>query len=142
MNPALPRPFNILLVEDAPGDIRLMSEAFKKSTLETRLHVARDGQEAVAFLSAESPKPDLILLDLSIPKVDGFELLGRIKGEPRWKAIPVVILTASNSKEDIQKAYDLFANCYLLKPGELDEFFQVVRSIQDFWLSLVQLPSF
>ena len=142
MTPAPTRPFNILLVEDAPGDIRLMSEAFKRSKLESRLHVAHNAQEAVVFLSAESPRPDLILLDLSIPKVNGFELLGQIKGDPRWKAVPVVILTASNSKEDVQKAYDLFANCYLLKPGELNEFFQVVRSIQDFWLSLVQLPSF
>lgn len=147
MSPAFPttRPFEILLVEDAPGDIRLTFEAFKKVTIESRLHAVQDGQDAWDFLEQKGlhsgvARPDLILMDLNLPKLHGFELLSRIKSDDRFKNIPVVILTASQSEEDIQKAYDLHANCYLLKPPKLDDFFQIIRSVEDFWLSLVRLP--
>jgi CheY-like chemotaxis protein len=123
------RPYEILLVEDAPGDIRLTFEAFKKTTIESRLHVVQDGQEAVDFLTrtgshAGAPQPDLILMDLNLPKLNGFELLSRIKTDSRLKSIPVVVLTASQNDEDIRKAYDLRANCYLVKPSNLTDFFQ------------------
>lgn len=140
------RPYQILLVEDAPGDIRLTFEAFKKATIESRLHAVQDGQEAMDFLEqkgvhTEAPRPDLILMDLNLPKLHGFDLLNWIKANDRFKNIPIVILTASSNEKDIQKAYDLRANCYLLKPSKLEDFFQIIRGVQEFWLSLVRLPS-
>lgn len=138
--------FEVLLVEDAPGDIRLTFEAFKKATIESRLHAVQNGQEALDYLEqkgvyAGEARPDLILMDLNLPGLHGFDLLNRIKKDDRFKNIPIVILTASQSEEDIQKAYDLHANCYLLKPAKLQDFFQIIRSVEDFWLSLVRLPS-
>lgn len=140
------RPYEVLLVEDAPGDIRLTFEAFKKATIESRVHAVQDGQDAWDFLEqkgmhTEAVRPDLILMDLNLPKLHGFDLLGRIKTDVRFKNIPVVILTASQNEEDIQRAYDLRANCYLLKPAKLEDFFQIIRGVEDFWLSLARLPS-
>lgn len=150
MNPppdaAPSRPYHILLVEDAPGDIRLTFEAFKKATIESLLHTVQDGQEALDFLEQKglhsgAPRPDLVLMDLNLPKLHGFDLLTRIKANDRLKNIPIVILTSSQNEEDIQKAYELQANCYLLKPSKLEDFFQIIRGVEEFWLSLVKLPS-
>ncbi len=136
---------DILLVEDNPGDVRLTIEALKEGKLENNLHMVQDGVEAFAFLKhqgryAASPHPDLILLDLNLPRMDGRELLGKIKNDPDLKRIPVVILTTSRAEEDILKAYDLYANCYVTKPVNLDQFIDVVKSIEEFWFSLVKLP--
>ena len=135
----------ILLVEDSPGDVRLTREAFKDAKVLVNLHVAPDGAEAMAFLGREGkhanePRPDLILLDLSLPKKDGRTVLAEIKGNPSLQTIPVVILTTSDSEADILKSYLLHANCYITKPVNLDGFLRVVKSIDDFWLSVVRLP--
>ena len=140
------RAVEILLVEDNPGDIRLTQEVFREGRLANRLHIVRDGVAALAHLRREGPyaqvaRPDLILLDLNLPRKDGRELLAEIKADPALRRIPVVVLTTSSADQDICKAYDLHANCYLTKPVELDEFIAVVRSIEDFWLALVKLPS-
>ena len=142
----LGRPVKILLVEDNPGDVRLTEEAFKENKVCNRLNVARDGLEAIAFLRragehADAPRPDLILLDLNLPKKDGREVLAEIKQDPSLKSIPVVILTTSKAEEDIIKSYHLHANCYITKPVDLEQFITVVKSIQDFWLTIVKLPS-
>jgi chemotaxis family two-component system response regulator Rcp1 len=135
----------VLLVEDSPGDVRLTREAFKDAKVHINLHVASDGTEAMAFLRREGehanvPRPDLILLDLNLPKKDGREVLEEIKENPILKSIPVVILTTSASEEDILRSYQLHANCYITKPVGLDGFLAVVRSIDSFWLSVVKLP--
>jgi two-component system, chemotaxis family, response regulator Rcp1 len=135
----------VLLVEDSPGDVRLTREAFKDAKVYLNLHVASDGAEAMAFLNREgehanSPRPDLILLDLNLPKKDGREVLKEIKESPTLKSIPVVILTTSASDADILRSYRLHANCYITKPVGLDGFLEVVRSIDCFWLSVVKLP--
>jgi chemotaxis family two-component system response regulator Rcp1 len=138
-------PVEILLVEDSPGDVRLTREAFKDAKVHVNLHVASDGTEAVAFLKQEGAhvnalRPDLILLDLNLPKKDGREVLEEIKESPTLKSIPVVILTTSASEADILRSYRLHANCYITKPVGLDGFLKVVQSINGFWLSVVKLP--
>ena len=135
----------VLLVEDSPGDVRLTQEAFREANMAIRLHVASDGVEAMAFLNHEgahaaAPRPDLILLDLNLPKMDGREVLARIKADGTLKTIPTVILTTSESEADIVKSYQLQANCYLSKPVQLDAFESLVGSINDFWLTKVKLP--
>jgi two-component system, chemotaxis family, response regulator Rcp1 len=135
----------ILLVEDNPGDVRLTKEAMKEGKIVNRIHVACDGVEALDFLYrrgefAEAPKPDLILLDLNLPRKDGREVLAEIKQDPRLKSIPVVILTTSEAEQDIVKTYELHANCYLTKPVDLEQFILVSKMIKDFWFSLVKLP--
>ena len=139
------KPMEVLLVEDSPGDLRLTREAFKDAKVLINLHVASDGTEAMAFLKREgghtnAPRPDLILLDLNLPKKDGREVLGEIKESPTLKSIPVVILTTSASDADILKSYLLHANCYITKPVDLKGFLNVVKSIDNFWLSVVKLP--
>ncbi len=139
------RPVDILLVEDNPGDVRLTEEALKEGKVLNKLHIARDGVEAMAFLRredkyADAVRPDLILLDLNLPKKDGREVLEEIKTDEGLKRIPVVILTTSEADEDILRTYDYHANCYITKPIELDQLINVVKSIEDFWLSLVKLP--
>ena len=139
------RPLRILLVEDNPGDVRLTMEAFKEGKLRNHFQVARDGEEALAFLRSPDPtaptvQPDLILLDLNLPKKDGREVLAVIKADPRLKRIPVVVLTTSKADQDILHAYNLHANCYITKPVDLEQFLRVVRAIEDFWLQIVRLP--
>lgn len=139
------RPVDILLVEDNPGDVRLTQEALKEGKVLNNLHIARDGVEAMAFLRrqdkyADAVRPDLILLDLNLPKKDGHEVLAEIKTDEGLKRIPVVILTTSEADEDILKTYDYHANCYITKPMDLNQLINVVKSIEDFWLSLVKLP--
>ncbi len=134
----------ILLVEDNPGDVRLVQEALKDGKMCNHLSVVRDGEAALAFLRrqgpyADEPRPDLILLDLNLPKKDGREVLQEIKNEEVLKRIPVVILTTSAAEKDILKAYDLHANCYITKPVDFDQFITVVKSIEDFWFSIVKL---
>jgi chemotaxis family two-component system response regulator Rcp1 len=138
-------PIEVLLVEDSPGDVRLTREAFKDAKVHINLHVASDGAKAMAFLKregeyAKAPRPDLILLDLNLPKKDGREVLGEIKQDSSLKTIPVVILTTSSSEADILRSYQLHANCYITKPVGLEGFLTVVRSIDSFWLSVVRLP--
>lgn len=140
------RPIEILLVEDNPGDVRLTVEALKDGKVYNNLHVVKDGMEATAFLHregkyADAPHPDLILLDLNLPKKDGHEVLTEIKEDPMLKHIPVVVLTGSKAEEDILKTYNLRANCYITKPIDLEHFIMVVKSIEDFWLTIVKLPS-
>jgi chemotaxis family two-component system response regulator Rcp1 len=135
----------VLLVEDSPGDVRLTREAFKDAKVHINLHVAMDGAQAMTFLErtgeyADAPRPDLILLDLNLPKKDGREVLAEIKESPTLMSIPVVILTTSASEADILRSYRLHANCYITKPVGLDGFLNVVRSIDSFWLSVVKLP--
>jgi chemotaxis family two-component system response regulator Rcp1 len=139
-------PIQVLLVDDNPGDVRLTQEAFKDAKVHLDLHVAKDGVEAMEFLTrqgpfCDSPRPDLILLDLNLPRKDGREVLGEIKEDPSLKTIPVVILTTSASDVDIERSYLLHANCYISKPVDLDGFLTVVRSIDNFWLSVVRLPA-
>jgi CheY-like chemotaxis protein len=139
------RPIEILLVEDNPGHARLTQEAFREGKLANRLHVVGDGIEALAFLRQEGPhahavKPDLILLDLNLPKKDGREVLAEIKADERLKRIPVVVLTTSQAETDVLRAYDLHANCYIAKPVDLDQFLSIVQAIEDFWLQIVKLP--
>jgi chemotaxis family two-component system response regulator Rcp1 len=139
------RPVEVLLVEDSPGDVRLTREAFRETNRSIHLHVAVDGVEAMAFLHQEgefvnAPRPDFILLDLNIPKMDGREVLATIKSDESLKTIPTIILTTSEAEADITKSYQLQANCYLNKPVQLEEFEGVVKSINDFWLTKVRLP--
>jgi two-component system, chemotaxis family, response regulator Rcp1 len=138
-------PIEVLLVEDSPGDVRLTQEAFKDAKVLINLHVASDGVEAMAFLGregkhAKARRPDLILLDLNLPKKDGRQVLEEIKESPTLKSIPVVILTTSASEADIQQSYQFHANCYITKPVDLEGFLKVVKSIDNFWLSVVKLP--
>jgi CheY-like chemotaxis protein len=135
------KPIEILLVEDSPSDVRLTIEALKEAKLHNELHVATDGESAMAFLTDPSkPRPDLILLDLNLPGMDGREVLERVKGDPQLSPIPVVVLTTSKADEDVLRAYRLHTNCYINKPVDLDQFIRVVHSIQDFWLTVVRLP--
>jgi chemotaxis family two-component system response regulator Rcp1 len=137
---------DILLVEDNEGDARLAIEAMRDSKIRNTLHHVSDGEEAMAFLRkegkyAKAPRPDLVLLDLNLPKKDGRQVLAEIKNDDELKRIPVVILTVSSAEEDILKTYNLHANCYITKPIDLSQFVKVVRSVEDFWLTIVKLPN-
>ena len=140
------RPVEILLVEDNPGDVRLAIEALKDAKVRNNLNVVTDGEEALAYLRREGKhaavkRPDLVLLDLNLPRKSGREVLCEVKDDPKLRTIPVVILTTSQAEEDILKAYNCNANCYISKPVDLDQFIKVVRSIEDFWLTIVKLPA-
>lgn len=142
----LSAPIEILLVEDNPGDVRLTKEALKEGKILNNLHVAKDGVEAISFLRREGEydnavRPDLILLDLNLPKKDGREVLMEIKKDKELRRIPVVVLTTSGAEEDIIKIYDCHANCYITKPVDFDQFINVIKSIENFWLSVVKLPN-
>jgi chemotaxis family two-component system response regulator Rcp1 len=139
------KPINILLVEDNPGDVRLTQEALKDAKVLNKLYVVEDGIEALAFLRqqqkyAKAVRPDLILLDLNLPKKDGREVLAEIKEDEGLKRIPVVILTVSKAEEDIINTYNHHANCYITKPVDLSQFLEVVKAVDDFWFSIVKLP--
>jgi two-component system, chemotaxis family, response regulator Rcp1 len=138
-------PIDVLLVEDSPGDVRLTRESFREANESIRLHVATDGVEAMAFLRhedvyADSPRPDIILLDLNLPRLDGREVLSLLKDDDELRTIPIVILTTSEAEADILRSYQLQANCYLTKPVQLEAFESLVKSINDFWLTKVKLP--
>lgn len=138
-------PIEILLVEDNPGDVRLTVEALKEAKVRNNLHVATDGVEAMEFLRragghAGAPRPDLVLLDLNLPRKDGREVLQEIKTDPELDLIPVVVLTTSQAEQDVLRSYQLHANAFVTKPVDLERFLQVVRSIESFWLEIVRLP--
>lgn len=140
------KPIEILLVEDSPGDVRLTQEVLRDGKVHNNLSVVDDGVKAIAFLTktppySDAPHPDLILLDLNLPKKDGREVLEEIKANDYLRRIPVVVLTTSRAEEDIVRAYDLHCNCYIAKPIDLDQFIKVVKSIEEFWLTIVKLPS-
>jgi chemotaxis family two-component system response regulator Rcp1 len=140
------RPVEILLVEDNPGDVRLTVEALKEAKVSNNLSVVGDGQDALSYLRREgqfqdAARPDLILLDLNLPRMSGREVLALIKEDSDLKRIPVVILTTSEAEQDILRSYDLHANCYITKPVDLDKFITVVKSIEGFWLTVVKLPA-
>ena len=142
---SMARQVEILLIEDNPGDVRLTIEAMKEGKILNHINVVNDGLEALEFLHRQGkysdvPRPDLILLDLNLPKKDGREVLAEIKEDPCLKRIPVVILTTSQAEQDIIKTYELHANCYITKPVDLDQFLSVARLIEDFWLTVVRLP--
>ena len=139
------KPIEILLVEDNPGDVRLTKEALMEGKVLNNMSVARDGVEALEILRREGEyenllKPDIILLDLNLPRMDGREFLAIIKNDPDLRRIPVVILTTSKAEEDIIHTYDLHANCYITKPVDLEQFIEVVKSVEDFWFTIVKLP--
>ena len=139
-------PVEILLVEDNPGDYRLTKEALREGKVYNNLHWAQDGVDAVDFLKrrgkhADAPRPDIILLDLNLPKKDGREVLSEIKGDEELRTIPVVILTTSQAEEDVLRSYDLHANCYVTKPVDLEKFITVIQSIDRFWLTIATLPT-
>ena len=139
------RPIEILLVEDNPGDVRLTVEGLKESKVRNNLHVARDGVEAMEFLRRTgryggAVRPDLILLDLNLPRMDGREVLAEVKSDAKLKTIPVVVLTTSRAEQDVLRSYELQANCYITKPADLEQFIAVVKSIEDFWFTIVTLP--
>jgi CheY-like chemotaxis protein len=145
VNKATGRPIVILMVEDNPGDVRLTQEALKEGKVHNTMYVVGDGVEAMAFLRHQgehinAPRPDLILLDLNLPKKDGREVLAEVKEDPDLRRIPVVILTTSSAEEDILKSYDLHANCYVTKPVDLEQFLTVVKRVNGFWLEVVKLP--
>ncbi len=140
------RPIEVLLVEDNPADVRLTQEAFKEGRVTNHLNVVNDGVEAMDFLHREgkytaAPRPDLILLDLNLPRKNGREVLEEIKADPSLRRIPVMILSTSRADQDLHGAYNLHANCYIAKPVDLDQFLNVVRSIEHFWFNIVTLPS-
>ena len=144
-NTSQPRIIDILLVEDSPTDVLIAREALTEARLLNTIHVVEDGVDALAFLRrqgrfADAPRPDLILLDLNLPRKNGREVLAEIKNDPALKSIPVVVLTTSSAEEDILKSYNLHANCYVVKPVEFDSFVKAVQSIQHFWFSIVMLP--
>jgi CheY-like chemotaxis protein len=146
MNPRVSNPIEILLVEDNPGDVRLIQEVFKDAKIYNSMQIAYDGEAAMKILRKEGEHsnaayPDLILLDLNLPKKDGREVLREIKCDGNLKCIPVVILTTSNAEEDLIETYRMNANCYITKPVDLDQFINVVKSIENFWLSIVKLPT-
>jgi two-component system, chemotaxis family, response regulator Rcp1 len=139
------KPIEILLVEDSPGDVRLIQEALHEARVRNSMSIVGDGVEALAFLRKQgdyvrAPGPGLILLDLNLPKKNGFEVLQEIKKDDNLKHIPVVVLTTSRSEQDILKSYDLYANAYITKPVDLDQFLSVVKAIEGFWLEIVKLP--
>ena len=139
------RPVHVLLVEDNPGDVRLMREALRNGDPAKRLDAVEDGEEALAYLRrlhpySQVPKPDLIFLDLNLPKKDGREVLSEIKQDDALRRIPVVVLTTSEAERDILRVYDLHANCYVKKPTDLDEYMEVIRACENFWLHIVRLP--
>jgi CheY-like chemotaxis protein len=139
------KPITILLVEDNPGDIRLVQETFKEGKVGNQIEIVKNGEEAIKYLQqrgdySQAPKPGMILLDLNLPKKNGIEVLAEIKSDPQLRKIPVVVLTASQADEDVVKAYNGHANCYLTKPIDLDDFMNVVQAIKSFWLNIVQLP--
>ncbi|MFH1560136.1 MAG: response regulator [Chloroflexota bacterium] len=139
------KPVEILLVEDNPGDVRLTQETFKENKILNHLSVVWDGEEAMTFLHQEGEyanamRPDLILLDLNLPKMDGREVLAEIKADEHLKRIPVVVLTTSSAEQDILKSYDLHANCYITKPVDLEQFITIVKTIEEFWLTIAKLP--
>jgi chemotaxis family two-component system response regulator Rcp1 len=145
MNQKLSAAVEILLVEDNPGDIRLIVEVLKDGKINNNLSVVEDGEQALAYLLREgiyqdAIAPDIILLDLNLPKINGTEVLAEIKRHPLLKHIPVIILTTSEAEQDILRAYDLHANCYITKPVNLEQFLTVVRSIEQFWLTIVKIP--
>jgi len=145
MNGPRGRAIEILLVEDNPGDVRLIQEALRDGKVWNNPHVVTDGEAALDFVYrrgtfTDAPRPDMILLDLNLPKKDGREVLATIKGDPELKRIPVVVLTTSKEEEDGLRAYNLAANCYVTKPVEFDQFMKVIRMIEDFWLTIVALP--
>lgn len=140
-----PRSIEILLVEDNPGDARLTLEAMREAKVKNRMHVVEDGVEAMEFLRragrfSDAPRPDLILLDLNLPRKDGRAVLAEVKADPDLKRIPVVILTTSRAEEDVLKAYDLHANCYVTKPVDLAQFMKIIALIDEFWINVVTLP--
>jgi CheY-like chemotaxis protein len=140
------RPIEILLVEDNPGDVDLTKEALADAKVGNRLHVVDDGAKAIDFLLrngvyTDAPRPDIILLDLNLPKKDGRQVLAEIKAEPTIQEIPVVILTTSQAEEDILRSYQLHANCYITKPVDFKQFMKVIRSVEEFWLTVVKLPN-
>ena len=139
------RPIEILLVEDNPGDVRLTREALNEGHVRNNLTVAKDGAEALAMARHEppydaAPRPDLILLDLNLPRLDGRQVLAEMKADPELRRIPVVVLTTSKAEEDVLRSYDLHANSYITKPVDFDQFIKVVQSIEEFWLTIVTLP--
>lgn len=139
------RPIEILLVEDNPGDARLTIEAMREAKMRNRIQVVEDGVEAMEFLRrqgrfGDAPRPDLILLDLNLPRKDGREVLAEVKADPDLKRIPVVVLTTSQAEEDVVRAYDLHANCYVTKPVDLEQFMKIVAQIDEFWVKVVTLP--
>jgi chemotaxis family two-component system response regulator Rcp1 len=141
----LVQPIEILLVEDNPGDVDLTREALEGGKIKNMLHVVNNGEEAMAFLRhtgkhTQAPRPDLVLLDLNLPRMDGREVLNQMKSDDGLKRIPVVVLTSSKDEEDILKVYNLHANCYITKPIDLLQFLKVVRVIEDFWFTIVKLP--
>ena len=144
-NSIVGRPIEILLVEDNPADVRLTVESLKEGKVRNILHVVEDGEEAIFFLRkkgkyAEKPHPDLILLDLNLPKKSGHDVLAEIKGDDELKRIPVVVLSSSKAEEDIHRSYGLHANCYITKPVDLDQFIHVIKTVNNFWFSVVKLP--
>lgn len=138
-------PIDILLVEDNPGDVRLTEEAFKEGQINNTMHVVRDGEEALDFLNQRgeyttASRPDIVLLDLNLPKIDGLEVLEEIRDDPELTTLPVIILTGSGAEEDVVKGYELHTNAYLTKPPNPDEFIDLARKFEDFWFTLVKLP--
>lgn len=135
----------ILLVEDNEGDIRLTIEAFKEAKIRNQIKVVRDGEEALDYLRkqgkyTDAQSPDIILLDINLPKIDGKEVLSTMKSDPLLKTIPVIMLTTSSAESDVQESYENHANCYVIKPVDLNKFMDVIRSIEDYWISIVKLP--
>ena len=142
----IPRPVQILLVEDSPGDVRLTQEVLREAKIANDLHIVGDGEEAMEFIRREgryasAPRPDLVLLDLNLPRKDGREVLEDIKGDPRLRGIPVIVLTTSAAERDVLRSYEMQVNSYITKPVDLNEFIRVVRTIEDFWLEIVRLPA-
>jgi two-component system, chemotaxis family, response regulator Rcp1 len=138
-------PIEILMVEDSPGDVRLTVEALREAKVLNHISVVEDGVEAMAFLRregeyADAPRPDLILLDLNLPRKDGREVLAQVKTDPSLALIPIVVLTTSQAEQDVLKSYELHANCYVTKPVDLDQFISVIKSVESFWLTVVRLP--
>jgi CheY-like chemotaxis protein len=145
MNGVLRRPFELLLVEDNPGDVRLTREALRDHKILHNMNVVIDGEEALAFLRREgrfaaAPRPDLVFLDLNLPRLGGREVLDEIKRDPHLKAIPVVVLTSSQAEEDVARSYELGANCYIVKPVDFERFGKVIKALDSFWLAVVTLP--
>jgi two-component system, chemotaxis family, response regulator Rcp1 len=145
LNLAVGRPIDILLVEDSPSDVAMTVEAFREGHIANELHIVTDGEQALAYLRKQAPftdtrRPDLVLLDLNLPKKDGREVLGELAADDDLKTIPIVVLTTSSAHADILRSYELHANAYVTKPVGVDEFFAAIRGIEDFWLSVVRLP--